>query len=96
MAHAKFNVNVALKAAEYPAHLWWWALCAYFDFDRRPLAIQRMMESQSKWLTKLSKTGGKYMSKARDTQKTEKKKAEKSLKEKRKEKKEKKSKKDRI
>ena len=33
----------------------------------------------------LTKTGGKQMSKARDTQKTEKKKAEKTLKEKRKE-----------
>ena len=43
-----------------------------------------------------TKTGGKYMSKPRDTQKTEKKKAEKTLKEKRKEKKEKKIKKDKI
>ena len=44
----------------------------------------------------LTKTGGKQMSKARDTQKTEKKKAEKTLKEKRKEKRDKKSQKDKI
>jgi len=44
----------------------------------------------------LTKTGGKHMSKARDTKKTEKKKAEKTLKEKRKEKRKKKSKKDKI
>jgi hypothetical protein len=42
----------------------------------------------------LTKTGGKHMSKARDTQKTEKKKAEKTLKERRKDKKEKKFKSD--
>ena len=47
-------------------------------------------------IVQLNKTGGKHMSKARDTQKTEKKKAEKTLKEKRKEKREKKSKKDKI
>jgi len=47
-------------------------------------------------IDQLTKTGGKHMSKARDTQKTEKKKAEKTLKEKRKKKREKKSKKDKI
>ena len=47
-------------------------------------------------INQLTRTGGKHMSKARDTQKTEKKKAEKTLKEKRKEKREKKSKKDKI
>ena len=47
-------------------------------------------------IDQLTISGGKHMSKARDTQKTEKKKAEKTLKEKRKDKKEKKVKKDKI